>query len=223
MIAAVLFDVDGTLVDTNELHAAAWQEAFRHFGIVLPYDDIRAQIGKGGDNLIPSLLPPDIVDRLQQDIEKFRAELFQHDYLHRARPFRGARDLLEKLHRDDIGIVLATSSHQLELDYHIGKLRCRDLLVAAVSRDDVDHSKPCPDVFAAALAKIAPIAPDETIVVADTPWDVLAAKTLGIRTIALRSGGFPDEGLTEAGAIAVYDGPAELAELHPSWLPDAWA
>ncbi len=220
MIEAVLFDVDGTLVDSNDLHATAWQEAFRHFGIVLPYQRIRSQVGKGGDNLIPSLLEPDLVERLQEDIEAFRSDLFTRDYLHRTRPFPGARDLIEKLHRDEIGVVLATSSHQQDLDHHIASLRCRDLLVATVSRDDVDHSKPCADVFAAALDKIAPVEAEATIVVGDAPWDVLAANKIGLRTIALRSGGFADAELREAGAIAIHDGTAELARLHPGWLPD---
>lgn len=219
MIAAVLFDVDGTLVDSNELHAAAWQEAFRHFGIVLPYERIRSQVGKGGDNLIPSLLEPDLVERLQEDIEAFRSDLFARDYLHRARPFPGARELIEKLHNDGIAVVLATSSHQKDLDHHIASLRCQDLLTATVSRDDVDHSKPCADVFAAALDKIAPIGPDRAVVVGDAPWDVLAAAKIGLRTIALRSGGFTDAELREAGAVAIHDGTSELARLHPAWLP----
>jgi HAD superfamily hydrolase (TIGR01509 family) len=220
MIGAILFDVDGTLVDSNDLHAAAWQEAFRHFGIVLPYDRIRGQVGKGGDNLIPSLLPPEIVDRLQEDIEDFRRGLFAQDYLHRVRPLPGVLELFRKLHADDIGIVLATSSGQEELDFHIKRLGCRDLLLAATSRDDVERSKPCPDIFTAALARVAPIGPDEAIVVGDTPYDAAAATKAGLRAVAVRSGGFPDAALIEAGAIAVYDGPKELAELYPRWLPD---
>jgi HAD superfamily hydrolase (TIGR01509 family) len=220
MIGAILFDVDGTLVDSNDLHAAAWQEAFRHFGIVLPYDRIRGQVGKGGDNLIPSLLPPEIVDRLQEDIEDFRSDLFAQDYLHRVRPIPGVVELFRKLHADDIGIVLATSAGKEELDFHINRLGCRDLLLAATSRDDVERSKPCPDIFTAALAKVAPFGPDEAIVVGDTPYDAAAATKAGLRAVAVRSGGFPDAALIEAGAIAVYDGPKELAELYPSWLPD---
>ena len=218
MIEAVLFDVDGTLVDSNDLHAAAWQEAFRHFGIVLPYERIRSQVGKGGDNLIPSLLEPDLVERLQDDIESFRSDLFARDYLHRARPFPDARQLIEKLHHDEIGVVLATSSHQQDLDHHISSLRCREFLLATVSRDDVGHSKPCADVFAAALDKIAPIGADKAVVVGDAPWDVLAASKIGLRTIALRSGGFSDAELREAGAAAIHDGTAELVETYPDWL-----
>jgi HAD superfamily hydrolase (TIGR01509 family) len=221
MIGAVLFDLDGTLVDSNDLHAACWQEAFRHFGIVLPYDRIRSQIGKGGDNLIPSLLPSELVERLQQDIEEYRSGLFEREYLPRVRPFAGAYELLQKLHRDDIGIVLATSSHKSDLEFHIKRLRCADFLLATVSQDDVERSKPCPDIFAAAVAKISPLGPDEIVVVGDAPWDAKAAKQIGLRTVAVRCGGFPDAVLIDAGAIAVYDGPKQLAELYPEWLPNS--
>jgi HAD superfamily hydrolase (TIGR01549 family) len=217
MIAAVLFDVDGTLVDSNDLHAAAWLETFRHFGIVLPYPAVRRQIGKGGDNLIPSLLPPDIVDRLQGDIEEFRSELFQRDYLPKARPFAGAADLLKRVSDDGAKLVLATSSKQTELDFHIDRLGCRDLLTATTSRDDVEHSKPCPDIFEAALDKVRPLNGGTAVVVGDTPYDIAAAAKLGVPAVAVRCGGFPEEALE--GAAAIYDGPRDLIASYPGWLP----
>jgi HAD superfamily hydrolase (TIGR01509 family) len=216
-IEAVLFDVDGTLVDSNDLHATAWQEAFRHFGIVLPYDRIRGQIGKGGDNLIPSLLPPEVVERLQEEIESFRSELFKRDYLGKARPFPAAAELLKKLHAEGTRLVLATSAKQEELDYHIHRLGCRDLLTATTSNDDVEHSKPCPDIFASALEKAGPLDGGAVVVVGDTPYDIAAAGKIGVPAIAVRCGGFPDEDLS--GAAAIYDGPSELIETFPGWLP----
>jgi len=217
MIDAVLFDVDGTLVDSNDLHATAWLEAFRHFGIVLPYERVRSQIGKGGDNLIPSLLPDDIADRLHEEIETFRGELFMRDYLPRSRPFPGAADLLRRLHEEEAKLVLATSSRQEELDFHIDRLGCRDLLTATTSRDDVEHSKPCPDIFEAALDKARPLNGGLAVVVGDTPWDIAAAAKLGVPAIAVRCGGFPDREL--GGAAAIYDGPHDLIEAFPGWLP----
>lgn len=216
-IEAVLFDVDGTLVDSNDLHAAAWQEAFRHFGIVLPYDRIRGQIGKGGDNLIPALLPPDVVSRLHDDIESFRSELFERDYLTKARPFPAAAELLKQVHGQGTKLVLATSSKQVELDFHIDRLGCRDLLTATTSRDDVEHSKPCPDIFAAALDKVRPLNGGAVVVVGDTPYDIAAAAKIGVPAVAVRCGGFADEELSDAAAI--YDGPSELIETFPGWLP----
>jgi HAD superfamily hydrolase (TIGR01509 family) len=205
----VLFDVDGTLVDTNDLHAAAWREAFLNFGLDKPLDEIRWQIGKGGDNLIPSLFP-DLSEARREEIEEFRSELFKRDYLPRATPFPGVRDLFERLAADGIRIVLASSSHAEEVDFHLSLIACADLVEATTSRDDVENSKPCPDIFAAALGRVAPLGADQVAVVGDTPWDAKAAGKLGLRTIGFRSGGFPDEALAEAGACELYDGPSDL-------------
>ena len=221
MTKAILFDVDGTLVDSNDLHAAAWQQTFRHFGINLPFARIRAQVGKGGDNLIPSLIAPDIVERLQEEMESFRSELFRRDYLDKAQPFPGVCDLFRLLRDDGRKIVLATSSKQAELDFHLDRIGCAELVTATTSRDDVEHSKPCPDIFEAALEKVAPLGPDEVLVVGDTPWDVKAAARIGVKTVAVRCGGFPDEALKAAGAAAVYDGPRDLIARYPEWLTAA--
>jgi HAD superfamily hydrolase (TIGR01509 family) len=218
MIDAVLFDVDGTLVDSNDLHTSAWQETFRHFGLVVSYDAIRGQIGKGGDNLIPALLPADIVERLQEEIESFRSELFGRDYLHKAKPFPGAAELLRRLRGEGVTLVLASSAKQGELDHHIEKLGCRDLLAATTSADDVEHSKPCPDIFAAAWEKAqANGGAGTVVVVGDTPYDIDAASRIGLPAVAVRCGGFDEEELVRAAAI--YDGPTELNRAFPRWLP----
>jgi phosphoglycolate phosphatase-like HAD superfamily hydrolase len=206
---AVLFDVDGTLVDTNDLHAAAWREAFLEFGLDKPLEEIRWQVGKGGDNFIPSLFP-DLSEPRREEIEAFRGDLFKRDYLPRATPFPRVRDLFERLAGEGVKIVLASSSHSEEVDYHLSLIACADLVTAATSKDDVEASKPCPDIFAAALAKVAPLGADEVAVVGDTPWDAEAAGKLGLRIVGFRSGGFPDEALAEAGACELYDGPGDL-------------
>jgi phosphoglycolate phosphatase-like HAD superfamily hydrolase len=205
----VLFDVDGTLVDTNDLHAAAWREAFLHFGLDKPIEEIRWQVGKGGDNLIPSLFP-DLDERKREALEDYRGDLFKRDYLPRATAFPRVRDLFERLAADDVRIVLASSSHAEEVDYYTSLIGCADLVNAKTSKDDVEASKPCPDIFAAALAKVAPLGAEDVAVVGDTPWDAKAAGKLGLRTIGFRSGGFPDEALAEAGACELYDGPGDL-------------
>ncbi len=205
----MLFDVDGTLVDTNDLHAAAWREAFLAFGLDKPLEEIRWQVGKGGDNLIPSLFP-ELDEPRREEIEAFRGELFKRDYLPRATPFPGVRDLFERLVADGTRIVLASSSHSEEVDYHLSLIACADLVSATTSKDDVESSKPCPDIFEAALGRVAPLGADEVAVVGDTPWDAKAAGKLGLRTVGFRSGGFPGEALTEAGACELYDGPSDL-------------
>ncbi|MDB5697625.1 MAG: family hydrolase [Alphaproteobacteria bacterium] len=214
MIRAFLFDVDGTLVDSNDLHAAAWREAFLHFGIDIPFDRVRSQIGKGGDNLIPALLPPELVARKQKEIEDYRSALFRRDYLPKARPFPGVRPLFELIVGRGARIVLATSAKKAELDHHIELLGCADLIAAATSKDDVEHSKPDPDIVAAALAKVAPIGAAEAMVVGDTPYDAQAAGKLGIATIGFRSGGFPEQQLRAAGVRCLFDGPEDMCRRY---------
>ena len=217
MTRAILFDVDGTLVDTVDLHARAWQQAFRHFGHDLPVEKVRAQIGKGGDNLVPALLP-DVGEDRQRELKDYRSTLFQHDYLPLTTPFPKVRDLFVRLYDDGVRIVLASSAKRAELDFHIGLIGAEDLIAASTSQDDVESSKPCPDVFEAALGKVAPVAKEEALVVGDSPWDVEAACNAGLRTVAVLCGGFPEADLRGAGAKAIYDSPEELLDRYPEWL-----
>ena len=210
MIGAVLFDIDGTLIDSNDLHAAAWREAFANFDIDIPLDAIRQQIGKGGDNLIPALAPPEIEATRHEQIDEFRSDLFKRDYLPRVVPFPGVRALFERLVSDGKKVVLASSAKGAEVKYHLNVIGVADLVTATTSADDVEHSKPCPDIFEAALAKLAPLGAGEVVVVGDSPYDVQAAKKLGIRAIGFRSGGFDDQVLVQAGADELYDGPDDL-------------
>ena len=217
MIGAVLFDVDGTLIDSNDLHAAAWREAFSHFGFDIPFERIRGQIGKGGDNLIPTLLP-DIDANREEELDSFRSDLFKRDYLPRVVPFPRVRALFERLVADGKKIVLASSAKGAEVKYHLGVLGVDDLVTATTSADDVEHSKPCPDIFAAALDKVAPLGPEQVVVVGDSPFDVKAAKKLGIAVIGFRSGGFSDDVLREAGVDELYDGAEDLLRRYETSL-----
>ncbi len=214
MAKAVLFDVDGTLIDSNDLHAAAWVDAFKHYGFDIPFDTVRSQIGKGGDNLIPSLIPPEKLGGRQEEMENYRSELFQRCYLPRVVPFPGVRELFEGLTEDGVKIVLASSAKAKEVEYHLGIIGASDLVHATTSGDDVENSKPDPDIFQAALGKVSPLTVEDVVVVGDTPWDVKAACKAGLRTIAVRSGRFPDEDLLEAGAVELYDGPEDLLQNY---------
>lgn len=220
MIGAVLFDVDGTLIDSNDLHASAWREAFLQFGFDIPLEDIRQQIGKGGDNLIPALLPKEEADRLHEEIDTYRSDLFKRDYLPRVVPFPCVRELFERIVSDGKKIVLASSAKGAEVDFHLNLIGAADLVTATTSADDVEHSKPCPDIFAAAMEKVRPFGPNELVVVGDSPFDVQAAKKLGLGVIGLRSGGFPDDVLRQAGAEELFDGPEDLLRNYElSLLP----
>jgi HAD superfamily hydrolase (TIGR01509 family) len=207
-VRAALFDVDGTLVDSNDLHAEAWAEAFRHFGHDIPVPKIGFQIGKGGDNLIPALLPG-LGEARRDEIDEYRSALFKRGYLPRVRPFPGVRPLFERLAADGIVIVLASSSGREEVDHHLKLLGVADLVGASTSKDDAQRSKPCPDIFEAALGEAA-VGPDRSVVVGDSPWDMKAAARLGIASIGFRCGGFADADLLGAGASALYDGPEDL-------------
>lgn len=218
MTGAVLFDIDGTLIDSNDLHAAAWREAFLHFGADIPFEQVRGQIGKGGDKLIPSLLPEDLAERCQQQIEDYRSELFRRDYLPRAVPFPGVRPLFERLCEDGRKIVLASSAKRTELDFHLELIGAHDLVAATTSQDDVDRSKPCPDIFEAALARVAPLGPDEVVVVGDSPFDMIAAGKTGLKAIGVRCGGFGDDALLDAGAAELFDGPEDLLSNYENSL-----
>jgi len=213
--AAALFDVDGTLVDSNDLHAEAWAEAFRHFGHDVPIERIRFQIGKGGDNLIPALLP-DLGEAEREEIDEYRGDLFRRDYLDRTRPFPGVRELFERLRDDGVAIILASSSGRDEVDHHVESLGVGDLILASTSRDDAERSKPCPDIFAAALERAGEVAKARVRVVGDSPWDMKAAGKLGLKAIGFRCGGFADEDLEAAGAATLYDGPEDLLRRYES-------
>jgi HAD superfamily hydrolase (TIGR01509 family) len=210
MTRAVIFDVDGTLVDTNDLHAAAWEAAFRQFGHAVPAAEIRGQIGKGGDQLMPVFLPPEVVEREGEAIAEARSALFLRDYIGRARAFPGVRPLFERLRAEGQRILLASSAKGEELERYKEIARIADLVDAATSADDADRSKPHPDIFAAALDRLKPLPPAAAIVVGDSPYDAEAAGKAGLRCLGLLCGGFPGAVLREAGCIALYRDPAAL-------------
>jgi phosphoglycolate phosphatase-like HAD superfamily hydrolase len=210
-LQAVFFDIDGTLVDSNELHVEAWQRAFQELRFPVESSAIRRQIGKGADMLIPALVP-DIDEDRREALSKRHGEIFAADYLAQVRPFGRATGLVERLHDRGVKVLLASSAKQSEVDHYVKLLRVQQVLYGTISADEVEASKPAHDIFARALAKVAPIAPSETIAVGDTPYDAIAASKVNVQTIAVRSGGFSDSDLRDAGAIALYDSIADLYE-----------
>lgn len=208
MISAVLFDIDGTLIDSNGLHVEAWAAVFADAGHDVSREDIAGQIGKGGDNLVPALLPGLDADDARA-LSDAHGRVFKARYLHRARPFADAHALLDRVHREGARVVLASSASSQELDHYIGVLGIADLVAGKTSIDDVETSKPAPDIFAAALRKAA-VPADRAVAVGDTPYDVAAASGAGIGTVAVLSGGFSDAALRDAGATAVYRDVADL-------------
>jgi len=214
-LKAVFFDIDGTLVDSNEFHVMAWEEAFHDYGHRIPKDRIRVQIGKGADQLIPSLLPG-LDKRAQDSIAKRHGELFGERYMKEVKPFPNAADLVEVLHAKGKQVMVASSAAKAEVDHYVELLKITAMLTGVVTKDDVANSKPAGDIFAAALAKVFPMAASETLAVGDTPYDVESALRSGVKTIAVRSGGFSGETLAEAGAPYIYSSVKELFDNFDS-------
>ena len=208
---AFIFDLDGTLVDSNELHVDSWDRAFRHFGKQFSREALRAQIGKGSDQYLPEFLSPDEIERFGEELDEYRSKLFREEYLSRVRPFPKVRELFERIRTNEKRIVLASSGKEEDTKYYVAKLlRIDDLIEGYTCADDADRSKPAPDIFTAAIEKLGDISPAEAITVGDTRFDIEAAAKAGLRTIALLCGGTPEEILRAAGAIAVYRDPADL-------------
>lgn len=209
-LRAVLFDIDGTLVDSNEHHVSAWDQAFRERGHVVPLDMIRGQIGKGGDLLVPTLLPG-ASEALVEALSERHGAIFKDRYLGHVRAFPDAAALLRRVRRSGRKVVLASSAKGEEVEHYLGLLGVRDVVDATTSIDDVETSKPAGDIFASALRK-AGTAPGAAVVVGDTPYDIEAAAKCGISAVAVRSGGFDDRAL--AGAVRRYD---DVAALLHGW------
>jgi HAD superfamily hydrolase (TIGR01509 family) len=209
MVAAAIFDIDGTLVDSVDCHAAAWQAAMRAFGRDVPYAEVRAQIGKGGDQLLPVFFSADELARLGSEIEARRGALYKREFLPKVRPFPRTRELFERVRAAGSRIALASSSPADELGHYKRLARIEDLIDVEVSKDDVAHSKPRPDVFRAALGKLG-LGADACVAIGDTPYDAQAAGKLGLTTIGVLCGGFPQGWLREAGCTAIFRDPADL-------------
>ena len=207
MKRAVLLDVDGTLVDSNDAHARAWVDALAEGGQSFPVERVRRLIGKGGDKLLPELTGIEVDSERGEELVARKKEIFERTYLPTLRALPGARALLERLIEDKVTLVVATSAGTDELESILAVAGLDDLLPRRTSSDDAERSKPDPDIVAVALKKSGARA-EHTVMLGDTPYDVEAATRAGVGIVGLRSGGWDDEAL--AGALACYDDPADL-------------
>ena len=211
-IKAVIFDIDGTLLDSVDLHAKAWVEAFAHFGVEVAEADARSQIGKGGDQLMPVFLDATRVEREGKTIEAYRSDLFKRRYLDRVKPFPAVRDLLLAIREAGQTVALASSGKKDEVEHYQEILGIADLVDVATSSDDAERSKPYPDIFEAAMGKLPGIAVAQAIAVGDTPYDASAAGKIGLGTLGMLCGGFPEADLAKAGCLAIYTDPQDLLD-----------
>jgi HAD superfamily hydrolase (TIGR01509 family) len=206
-IRAVLLDIDGTLVDSNDAHARAWQQALVRHGQQVPFEELRELIGKGGDKLLAETVGIDKDTPAGQAIDQQRAQLFLREHLPRLRPLPGARELILRLRSEGLRLVVATSAKSVEMNALLDLCGVRHYMDAHTSSDEAERSKPDPDIIQAALDKAA-VPANAALMIGDTPYDVEAAARAGVGTVALRSGGWGDDAL--AGARAIYDHAAQL-------------
>jgi HAD superfamily hydrolase (TIGR01509 family) len=209
LIKAVIFDIDGTLVDSVDLHAKAWQEAFAHFGVVVTFKQTRDQIGKGGDELLPTFLTELQIMHFGEKIKAWRSEHFKRNYMHKIKPFPESNALLHRVKDSGKRLAAGSSAKEDELEYYLKILKAEHLFDVKTSADDAERSKPNPDIFQAALSKLD-LGPHHAIVVGDSPYDIEAARKAKLPGIGVLSGGFPREWLLNAGAVAIYGGPEDL-------------
>jgi HAD superfamily hydrolase (TIGR01509 family) len=213
-VKAVLFDVDGTLVDTSYLHAVSWWEAFAQAGHEVPMARIHRAIGMGSDQLLDALLPAGRDTGADDGISAAHSALYSV-YWSRLRPLPGAAALLRACRQQGLRVVLASSAGPGELDKLRAVLDADEAVDEATSAGDVDKSKPAPDLVEVALEK-AGLAPAEAMFVGDAVWDVKACQRAGVACIGVLSGGVSEAELLAAGAMRVYRDAADILDSFPA-------
>ena len=215
-LKAVLLDIDGTLVLSNDAHAQAWVEAFAAYGYDVPFEKVRPLIGMGGDQVVPKMVPG--LNDEEGDgkaIAQKRKELIIERFGPTLAPTKGSRELILRMQEAGLHLLIATSATSQELSVLLKAAQVDDLLNKdeAATSSDAEASKPAPDIVEAALSKLR-MEPSEVLMIADTPYDIQSAKGAGVGMIAVRSGGFDDEQLKDA--LAIYDDPADLLAHYAS-------
>lgn len=205
MNAALLLDIDGTLLDSNDAHAHAWIKALAEEGIQTDFKSVRERIGMGGDHLLPSLLGLNEDSATGQRLSQRRGEIFRAQYLDTLKPFPETRAWLEAVRARGVKLVGATSGNRQDAEKLLKLADVHDLLESFTTADDAESSKPDPDIVAAALKKAA-VPAEHALMIGDTPYDIAAAKRAGVRAVGFTSGGWPADKLS--GAVLVLDGPA---------------
>ncbi|WP_284987438.1 HAD family hydrolase [Arthrobacter sp. fls2-241-R2A-172] len=206
---AVLFDVDGTLIDSSYFHAMAWWQAFRREGLDIEMSAIHRRVGMGGDKLIQSLVP-DCTDEMQEDLKSAHGAVFS-TFWPTLRPFDSACDLLAACSNAGLAVGLASSAQERDLDVSRHLLDAGSSIDAWTSSDDAEESKPAPDILMACLEKLG-VDPEDAVFVGDAVWDVKAGAAIGVPVVALTCGGISEAELRDAGAAEVYDNPQQLLE-----------
>lgn len=203
----IFLDIDGTLIDSNDVNARAWMEALQAHGFEVNYIKLREAVGMGGDNLLPKLAHLDAESEPGRAVSKTRSEILQAKYLPDLKAFPEVKELLTRLHHDGYKLVAATSAKEDEAEALLKLTGAASLIDAITTTKDAENSKPDPDILRAALQKSG-LSAEEVVMLGDTPYDVQAAQKAGIQSIGVRCGGWAAPDLE--GALAVYNDPADL-------------
>jgi len=214
MLAGVIFDIDGTLIDSVEGHAKAWVAAFEEHGIAVDLGEVRRQIGKGADQLLPYFLDTANAERVGKAIDARQGEVFKARYLDEVRAFPRVRELFERLRRDGVKCVLGSSGKPADVEQAEAIADIRGLVDGMATSQDVHRSKPSPDIVQAALDRLKPASPSQCLFVGDTPWDAEAAKKAGVMAIGFGSPVFSDDELRVAGCRRVFASIADVLDHY---------
>ncbi len=211
MLKAFIFDIDGTLIDSNTAHAETFVKAFDKYGKDVSFDKMKCLIGMGADDILEKFLSKEEIEKFGEELKEYRKEIFLNDYLTQIKTFSKLRELFKRISENGKKIVLASSAGEEEIKAYRKKLDVADFVEEETSADDAKEAKPEPDIFEAAFQKLKNIKKDEAIIVGDTIYDAQAAKKCGIKIIGVTSGGWSAEKLYAEGCIEVY---RDIAEIY---------
>jgi phosphoglycolate phosphatase-like HAD superfamily hydrolase len=220
MIKNFIFDIDGTLLDSNDYHTQAWVEAFATYGKKIPFKKIRLCMGEGSDQLLPEFLNKRDIRKIGKDLSELSGKIFQYKYFAKVRPFPEVRTLFKNIRQSGARIALASSGDADEVKKYEKIARIQDLVEHSTSADDADKSKPSPDIFQAALKLLGHPKHNSVLVIGDSPFDAMAAKKAKIPAIGVLCGGFSRKVLKAHGCRAIYKDPADLLKNLKSILID---
>jgi HAD superfamily hydrolase (TIGR01549 family) len=207
MTDALIFDLDGTLIDSNYQQAIAWYRAFRRHDLTVAIWQIHRALGMGGDQLVAAVTDDHVERTLGDQLRTAWGEEFE-PMLAEIRPFEGVTALLADLHERDVGVVFASSGKPEHVDHYLELIDGKRYAQGWTTSQDVEKTKPAPDLVRVAMSQVHGTDP---LMVGDSTWDAIAARRAGVGTYALRSGGFGVDELRAAGALGIFD---SIAELH---------
>ena len=213
-----IFDIDGTLVDSNDFHALAWQKAFLAKNKNISLKQIRPQIGKGADQFLPAFLTKKEIEEFGDELDELQGRIFKREYFSQVRPFPKVRELFKAIRGAEGKIALATSSDRGDVKEYETIAQLENLVDECACSDDAKKTKPAPDIFLVALQKLGNPPKNSVIVIGDTPHDATAAQRARLPIVGVRCGGFSEADLKNHGCFAVYDDPADILANLPALL-----